>query len=80
MDKEYIKQSLLDAGCCDETIACVLNRFESGSMEYIVRLLKKERCRAMDEYHESGRKVDCMDFMLRKIENEMNERNGGIKK
>ena len=71
MDKEYLKQSLSDTGCCDEPKKAILERFESGSIAEMVRLLKKERCRAMDEYHECGRKVDCMDFMLRKIENEM---------
>jgi hypothetical protein len=71
MDKEYLKQSLSDAGCCKEATDTILERFESGSIDEMVSLLKKERCRAMDEYHESGRKVDCMDFMLRKIENEM---------
>jgi len=74
MDKEYLKQSLSDAGCCDEMTNLLLERFESGNMDDMVRLLKKERCRAMEEYHESGRKVDCMDFMLRKIENEMKQR------
>ena len=74
MDKEYLKQSLSDAGCCKEATDTILERFESGSIDEMVRLLKKERCRAMDEYHECGRKVDCMDFMLRKIENEMKQR------
>lgn len=74
MDKEYLKQSLSDAGCGNEATETILERFESGSIDEMVRLLKKERCRAMDEYHESGRKVDCMDFMLRKIENEMKQR------
>ncbi len=74
MDKEYLKQSLSDSGCSDEVANSVLERFESGSMDEMVRLLKKERCRAMDEYHECGRKVDCMDFMLRKMESEMNKK------
>ncbi len=74
MDKEYLQQSLSDAGCCDEAKTAILERFESGSINEMLRLLKKERCRAMDEYHECGRKVDCMDFMLRKIENEMKKK------
>jgi hypothetical protein len=74
MDKEYLKQCLLDVGCCNEVTDTILEKFESGSIDEMVRLLKKERCRAMDEYHECGRKVDCMDFMLRKIENEMKQR------
>ncbi len=74
MDKEYLKQCLSDVGCCKEATGTILESFESGRMDEMVRLLKKERCRAMDEYHECGRKVDCMDFMLRKIENEMKQR------
>ena len=74
MDKEYLKQCLSDVGCCNEATDTILERFESGRIDEMVRLLKKERCRAMDEYHECGRKVDCMDFMLRKIENEMKQR------
>ncbi len=32
----------------------------------------------MDEYHEIGRKVDCMDYAIRKMTNECE--NGGIGK
>ena len=78
MDKEYLKQSLSDAGCCNEATDTILEKFESGSIDEMVRLLKKERCRAMDEYHESGRKVDCMDFVLRNLNNEISKNNGGI--
>ncbi len=74
MDKEYLKQTLSDSGCSDEMATSILERFESGSIDEMVRLLKKERCRAMDEYHECGRKVDCVDFMLRRIENEMKQK------
>ena len=51
--------------------------FDAG-LNDTLKLMKKERCRAMDEYHESGRKVDCMDFVLRNINNEINKNNGGI--
>ena len=74
MDKEYLNQTLSDSGCSDEMATSILERFESGSIDEMVRLLKKERCRAMDEYHECGRKVDCVDFMLRRIENEMKQK------
>ena len=74
MDKEYLKQTLSDSGCSDEMADSILERFKSGSIDEMVRLLKKERCRAMDEYHECGRKVDCVDFMLRRIENEMKQK------
>lgn len=72
MDREQLKQCLSDAGCCGEMTARILEKLESGNTEDMLRLMKKERCRAMDEYHEIGRKVDCMDYALRKITSEMN--------
>ncbi|MBR3646507.1 MAG: hypothetical protein IKN54_08805 [Lachnospiraceae bacterium] len=72
MDREKLKQSLLEAGCCDDISRCIVERFESGNTDEAIRLMKKERCRAMDEYHESGKKVDCMDFLLRNLKKEMN--------
>ena len=35
--------------------------------------MKKDRCRLMDELHESGRKVDCLDFLIRSTEKEMKQ-------
>lgn len=78
MDKEHLRQCLFDAGCRDEIAECILREFESGNLNDTLKLMKKERCRAMDEYHESARKVDCMDFVLRNINNEINKKNGGI--
>jgi hypothetical protein len=78
MDKEKLKQCLEDSGCHENTLDSILNQFESGSLEGVFHLLKKERCLMMDAYHECGRKIDCMDFMLREFEKEIN--NGGIRR
>ena len=78
MDKEKLKQCLMDTGCHEDASENILKQYESGSMDNMFRLLKKERCRIMDEYHECGRKIDCMDFMLREFEKEIN--NGGIRR
>ena len=74
MDKEHLKQCLSDAGCCEEATKCIMEKLASGNVDEMLRLMKKERCRAMDEYHESGRKVDCMDFAIRNLKKEMNEK------
>ena len=58
----------------NEVATSILERFESGNIDEMVRLMKKERCRAMDEYHECGRRVDCMDFILRRIDNEIKQK------
>ena len=73
MDKECLKQMLIDVGCDDEVMKKILNRLNSGNVKELLNLLKKEKCHVMDEYHESVRKVDCMDFMIRKIEKEINQ-------
>lgn len=78
MDKEHLRQCLLDAGCRDEIAECILREFESGKLNDTLKLMKKERCRAMDEYHESVRKVDCMDFVLRNLNSEISKNSGGI--
>ena len=37
--------------------------------------MKKDRCRLMDELHESGRKVDLLDVLIRVTEKEMKQAN-----
>ena len=46
---------------------------EAGNMEDALRIMKKDRCRLMDELHESGRKVDCLDFLIRTAEKEIKQ-------
>jgi hypothetical protein len=45
MDKEKLKQCLMDTGCHVDVSENILKQYESGSMENMFRLLKKERCR-----------------------------------
>ena len=44
-----------------------------------IRLMRKDRCRLMEEMHECGRKVDRLDLLIRLTEKEMKEThiNGG---
>ena len=44
-------------------------------MEGALHLMKKDRCRLMDELHESGRKVDLLDVLIRVTEKEMKQAN-----
>ncbi len=78
MDKEKLKQCLMDTGCHEDASENILKQYESGSMGNMFRLLKKERCRMMEDYHECGRKIDCMDFMIREFEKEIKMNNGGV--
>ncbi len=71
MDLEQLKQNLSDAGCCREAAKDIMEMCEAGNIEGALRTMKKDRCRLMNELHESGRKVDCLDFLIRKTEKEL---------
>lgn len=73
MDLKQLKQNLSDAGCDNEMVGSIVRMCESGNMEGALKMMRKDRCRLMDELHESGRKVDCMDFLIRATEKEMNQ-------
>ena len=67
MDLKRLKQNLSDAGCCKKTTEDVIRMCESGNMAGALQVMRKDRCRLMDELHESGRKVDCLDFLIRPL-------------
>ena len=47
----------------------------AGRLEELRKALRKRRCALMDEVHESQRKVDRIDTVIRQIEKELKERN-----
>ncbi len=71
MDYERMKRNLSDAGCCDAVIKEIITLSENGRIAEALQKMKKDRCRLMDELHESGRKVDCLDFLIRQTEKEL---------
>lgn len=73
MDLKRLKQNLSDAGCRSETARGIIEMCEAGNMEGALRMMRKDRCRLMDELHESGRKVDLLDFLIRATEKEMKQ-------
>lgn len=66
-----MRQNLKDAGCGDAVIEEILMLYQSGRYQDSLRMMKKDRCRLMEELHECGRKVDCLDFLIRKMERKM---------
>ena len=52
-----------------------LRLYRAGRLEDLRKALRKQRCALMDEVHESQRKVDRIDTVIRQIEQEMKERN-----
>ena len=71
MDFERMKQNLSDAGCGEIVIDEIIRLYENGRVRDALQKMKIDRCRLMDELHESGRKVDCLDFLIRQTEKEL---------
>ena len=62
---EQILTNLSDAGCGSEELEKARKLYEAGDMEALLRYFRKCRCSRMDELHESQRKVDCLDYLIR---------------
>ncbi len=61
-------QNLEDAGCSTETIMEVCRLYDNGHVQDAVKALRKHRCILMDRLHESHERVDCLDFLVRRME------------
>lgn len=62
---EKILINLSDAGCGSEELQKAKQLYEAGDTEGLIRYFRKCRCSRMDELHESQRKVDCLDYLIR---------------
>ena len=70
MDTVKILENLSDMGCDDKQICSMKKMYEEGDTDTLLRDLRKCRCHLMDELHESQKKVDNMDFLIRQIQKE----------
>ncbi len=62
---EKILINLSDAGCGSKELQKAKQLYEAGDTEALIRYFRKCRCSRMDELHESQRKVDCLDYLIR---------------
>ena len=64
-------RNLLDAGCSDSCAASVARLVQAGRLSDALREMKVIRCDLMDELHQSQRRVDCLDYLIRQTEKEI---------
>ena len=69
--KERLIQGFSEAGCSQETAERISTLYETGSYGEMLHQMKVQRCVLIDEMHESQRKVDRMDFLIRHQEKQM---------
>ena len=68
---QAVKENLQDAGCSEDSAQAVENLLRAGQLRDALRQMKVMRCDLMDELHQSQRKVDCLDYLIRQTEKEI---------
>ena len=69
-DEQNIIQNLRDSGCGEETVTRIYGMYQAGQIDDAIRSLRSFRCGLMDELHESQSKVDCLDFLVHRLQKE----------
>ena len=66
-----VKNNLLDAGCSEEAAVIVERLCSDGRLDDALHQMRVIRCDLMEELHQSQRKVDCIDHLIRQTEKEI---------
>ena len=67
---EDIRKALIDAGCNEAEIVFIQNCIQQGSISDAITAMRRCRCERLEAMHEEARKVDCLDYLIRKSEKE----------
>ena len=73
LELKAILDNLAAAGCGKQDAEIAEKLYQNGQTDELIRLFKKCRCRLVDEMHESQRKVDRMDYLIRRTEKEVKQ-------
>ena len=71
MNAESARQCLTDIGCSPDRIDRLAELVEAGRLTEAKQRLRCLRCDLMEELHQSQRKVDCIDHLIRQTEKEI---------
>lgn len=63
-------RNLNDAGCDAHATEMLLKFHSEGKREEELRLLKQHRRNLLHEVHDNQKKIDCLDFLIFKLEQE----------
>lgn len=62
---------LTDAGFSGEAISEAVRLCEAGQKKDLVRFLRVRRCDLIEELHESQKKIDRFDYIIRQTEKQI---------
>ena len=62
---EILKNCMEDAGMSHEAVTKAIELYQRDARDELVRFLRLQRCELVEEMHESQRRVDRMDYLIR---------------
>ena len=70
MEVKTLIGNLTDSGYSAEGTRRAKAFYEAGDMDGLIKYLRKCRCDLVEEMHDSQRKVDRMDYLIRQTQKE----------
>ncbi len=64
-----LKTCMEDAGMSQDAVTKAMELYQSDARDELVRFLRLQRCELVEEMHESQRRVDRMDYLIRQSKN-----------
>ena len=61
---DELTENLIDAGCSEEMINCLLLRLLKGDKQECLFLLEKKRAELLDDIHKEQSKIEFLDGLL----------------
>lgn len=65
--EQAVVTNLMDAGCDNELIEQFMGLLKTGRKEVGMSLLAKHRHFLLDCYHADQKKIDCLDYLIYKM-------------
>lgn len=65
--EQDVVSNLVDAGCDNELIDQFIDLLKNGKKEAGLSLLTKHRSFLLDCYHADQKKIDCLDYLIYKM-------------
>lgn len=76
MEREHIAECLKDAGCSNDEILDMTDRFNTGDMQAFLRMLTAHRKSVLDTLHENEKRLSCLDYLIFQTEKEYHQKSG----
>ena len=71
--QQTVTQNLKDAGCSEALIQQFWTLIAAGERSACLSLLSRHRQRLLDSCHEAQQKIDCLDYLLYRMERDQRD-------